>query len=126
MKKKDNSQLPYKNIKIWRIFGITILFSFLSILLVVRLFELQILDHKKYENLASDIQLTKIEKKANRGLIYDRNNGLLATNMKSLTVALDPKAIATIKDPDEIKKLKEFIRFINKITGIPATKINNI
>lgn len=126
MKKKDNSKLPYKNLKIWRIFAITILFSILSIVLVVRLFQIQVLEHKKYDNLASDIQLTKIEKKANRGKILDRNDMLLATNMKSLTVALDPQAIATVKNPDEIKKLKEFVRYINKITGIPSTKINNI
>ena len=126
MKKKDNSKLPYKNLKIWRIFAITILFSILSIVLVVRLFQVQVLEHKKYDNLASDIQLTKIEKKANRGKILDRNDVLLATNMKSLTVALDPQAIATVKNPDEIKKLKEFVRYINKITGIPSTKINNI
>ena len=126
MKKKDNPPLPYKNLKIWRIFAILIIFSFISILLVVRLFQVQILKHKDYESMAANIQLTKIENKANRGKIYDRNENLLATNMKSLTIALDPQAVALIKDPAEIKKLRQFILYINKITGIPATKINNI
>jgi len=64
MKKKDNPPLPYKNLKIWRIFAILIIFSFISILLVVRLFQVQILKHKDYKSMAANIQLTKIENKS--------------------------------------------------------------
>lgn len=65
-------------------------------LILLRYYQLQVLDHKRYE-LQSErnrIQVRPIE--PSRGLIYDRNGHVLAENRPSFALALIPEKIADI------------------------------
>ena len=54
--------------------------SFLILLLVARLFQLQIVEHERYATQATDNRLTTQTIPPPRGLIFDRNNNILASN----------------------------------------------
>jgi len=65
-------------------------------LILVRYYQLQIVDHKRYE-LQSDrnrIQVRPIE--PSRGLIYDRNGHILAENRPSFALAIVPEQVDDI------------------------------
>ncbi|MFC1542088.1 penicillin-binding protein 2 [Candidatus Latescibacterota bacterium] len=70
---------------------IYIVFVFgLLLILTLRLFQLQILDHDIYLNKSEDYRLKKVIVEAPRGLIFDRNGEVLATNRMSYSVTIDP------------------------------------
>ena len=52
----------------------------LILILVVRFFQLQILDYDQYSKKANTNRIRKVTTSAPRGLILDRNNKLLAEN----------------------------------------------
>ncbi|MXW07149.1 MAG: penicillin-binding protein 2 [Gammaproteobacteria bacterium] len=54
--------------------------SFFILLLVARLFQLQIVEHERYATQATDNRLTAQTIPPPRGLIFDRNGNILATN----------------------------------------------
>ena len=62
----------------------------LLVILILRLFQLQILDHDIYFNKSEDYRLKKITVEAPRGFIFDRNGEVLATNRMSYSVTIDP------------------------------------
>ncbi len=68
-----------------------ILLTLLLVLLIARLFNLQIFNYKLYSALATNNQLEYVPIEPNRGLIYDRNGILLAENLPafSLNIAVD-------------------------------------
>lgn len=63
------------------------------IILIIRLFYIQILNQSYYQKLAQNQQIVKIQLQGKRGEIYDRNGILLVSNMHSRSYALDPKFI---------------------------------
>jgi len=82
------------------------LFIFISLILV-RLFDLQVLNHKQYitaSNLNS-LSLSPIAPK--RGLIYDRNHRILADAKPVYTLTLTPDHVKNI--PATISKLKRYV-----------------
>ena len=90
-----------------RIFLITIV-----LVLIGRLFMIQIVD-TKYRAAAQSNILHKIVEYPYRGMIYDRNNRLLTQNEPVYDVMIIPKEL-TLEDSIEIKELfqitqKEFI-----------------
>ncbi|NQY43821.1 MAG: penicillin-binding protein 2, partial [Legionellales bacterium] len=52
----------------------------MSIILLSRLFFLQVIEKEKFSTLSERNQLTVIPFEAKRGLIYDRNGKILAKN----------------------------------------------
>ncbi len=62
----------------------------LFILLGVRLFQIQILDHDTYETAAVDQQLRETTVSAKRGTIYDRNMNILAMSATVSNIYLSP------------------------------------
>ena len=80
------------------IVGVCIVF----IILITRLFYLQIISHTQYTTLSRHNFLNVMAKAPERGLIYDRNGVLLAKNIPSYTLSLIPGKIknmdATLED----------------------------
>ncbi|HAG61538.1 MAG TPA: penicillin-binding protein 2, partial [Coxiellaceae bacterium] len=80
------------------IVGVCIVF----IILIIRLFYLQIISHTQYTTLSRNNFLNVMAKAPERGLIYDRNGVLLAKNIPSYTLSLIPGKIknmdATLED----------------------------
>ncbi|MBQ4510862.1 MAG: PASTA domain-containing protein [Clostridia bacterium] len=91
-------------------------FLILSIIIVFSLFKLQILDYESYQSSVLD-QLT-VETNVNplRGVIYERNGKILATNKTVWILYLIPK---NIKNPEFIAKN------LSEITGLKYETILN-
>ena len=75
------------------------------LLLGIRLFKLQIIDHDKYEAAAVDQQLRETTVTSQRGTIYDRNMNVLAMSASVSNIYLSPAEIAKYEeDPVAISK----------------------
>lgn len=74
---------------------VVIFVGFLVILgiVVIRLFDLQVLDHQRYSQMARDQQVFLADIPAHRGTIYDRNLRPLAMTRPAYQVFADPQAI---------------------------------
>ncbi len=78
-----------KNTKIGRTSVLTVLFCVLSFILINRLYNLQIIDGARYRENFS-LQTTKTRTlKASRGIIYDRNGIVLASNELSYSLTIE-------------------------------------
>lgn len=69
------------------------LICFCCIGLVVRLFNLQVINYEYYQGLVIDEITYQTDVNPNRGEIYDVNGKLLATNVTTYTVAISPQDI---------------------------------
>ena len=79
-----NGQMLRRTIVLMAVFGIA-----LFVLLLLRLYKLQIVDHDYYESLAIEQQLREAPTAAARGSIYDRNMLPLGDKRLVLTVHFD-------------------------------------
>lgn len=90
--------------------------GFLLMVLVGRLFYLQIYHHATYVTLARNNQVRMISISPTRGLIYDRNGVLLADNIPDFSLEISP---SMVKDVDGL------IAKLSKIIKISETDIKN-
>ena len=67
--------------------GIVLIF----VIMLARMFQLQVLRGSEYETLANENRLERIETAPPRGVIYDRNDTILVRNRPSFAVALIPE-----------------------------------
>lgn len=81
-----------KNIK-KRLLIILAAFSFLVLLLVIRLFWIQVVDGRKYDNMVNLQTFKSRIISPNRGLILDRNNEELAINVPVETIYMNPNIV---------------------------------
>jgi len=80
---------------------VIILFCFLGL----RIAQLQIIEYKKYQNLAKNNTTRTSLTRAPRGLIYDRNKNILATSKQSLSVIVYPARLRQTEDQEAVAKL---------------------
>jgi penicillin-binding protein 2 len=64
---------------------------FLSLLVLIRLFYLQVIQHSHFTTLAEDNRLRVLPLPPSRGLIYDRNGVILAENHPSFSLDIVPE-----------------------------------
>ncbi|MGI5936570.1 MAG: penicillin-binding transpeptidase domain-containing protein [Oscillospiraceae bacterium] len=76
------------------------------IVLAAKLFQIQILQHEKYESLAVEQQVRETVVKANRGTIYDRNMKILAMSASADTIYISPAEIKMYDEDPELIALK--------------------
>ncbi len=94
--------------------GIVITF----VVMVARMFQLQVMQNAQYETLANQNRLLRVETPAARGVVYDRNSTILVRNRPSFEVALVPEDLpfddleTTIIDEEaqEIEKVLRILR----------------
>ncbi len=87
---------------------IFLFFSFLLLLIIGKVFYIQVVEYKKLNRLATSLWSRNLPIEANRGLIYDRNGNVLASNLTTTSLVLIPNQI---KDKEETtKKLAEILR----------------
>lgn len=124
--RKEFAKLNLDSSTTWKLLGILIFLNLAVLLLIGRLFQIQILRHDELSKRATDYQLKKIEIKGNRGKIYDSKGILLVTNTKSLEIAVDPEIINRDKNRD---KKNQLLILLSKVTNKPINyflrKINN-
>lgn len=116
-------RIKYKNESKRKVLGMNDIILFLIVILVIRLFEIQILNSNKYKNLVNkQIQGTYILT-GKRGKIYDSTGKELGYNINIYNIFVDPqriyknekakKAIEEIIDTTEITKNKR--KFLKEI-----------
>jgi penicillin-binding protein 2 len=103
------------NVQVWRIlvFGLAIAIVFLIYL--GRLFSLQILQSSEWVTLAEENRISKINLPTQRGIVFDRNDYILAQNIPSYNVIIIPANL-----PDDVGEIQEIYRQINKMIGVPV------
>ena len=78
----------HKRIKI-----VCLVIIFLFILIIGKVFYIQVFSYKKLNKLASGLWNRNLPIEANRGIIYDRNNNILAGNITTTSLVLIPNQI---------------------------------
>ena len=78
----------------------------LFIPLIAVLYNLMIVDHAMYEEMAIQNQTRNMVLTADRGVIYDRNMNIMASSATVETIFLDPNAIALAEKEEEEKRLE--------------------
>ena len=82
-----------------RIKVLFLLMSFLLVLIIVRVFYIQVFEYGKLNSLANNLWSRNLEIEADRGLILDRNGEVLANNLTTVSLILIPNQI---KDKDKV------------------------
>lgn len=90
------------------------------LLISFRLFNLQILEHNKYKVLAKNNTTRVSILRAPRGIIYDRNQEILATSKQSLSLMVYP---SILRDPYEKKSVADLLSEIVEISFDDLMKI---
>ena len=86
--------------------------------LAFRLFQIQILDHEKYETAAVEQQVRQTTVAAQRGTIYDRNMNILAMSATVSTIYISPAEISMYDEDPEL-----IARGLSEILGVDYDKI---
>ena len=86
---------------------VLIVIIFLFILIVAKVFYIQVIDYDKLNDYASNLWSRNLPVKADRGLIYDTNGEVLADNITTTSLVVIPNQI---KDKESTaKKLAEIL-----------------
>lgn len=88
---------------------ILLIFSSILLVIVLRVFYVQIVDYKKLSTLASDLWSRNLPIEASRGRILDRNGVVLADNITTTSLVLIP---------NQIKNKKEVTAKLAEILGV--------
>ena len=86
---------------------VLLIFSSILLVIVLRVFYVQVVDYKKLSNLASDLWSRNLPIEASRGRILDRNGVVLADNITTTSLVLIPNQIKNKKEVTE--KLAEIL-----------------
>ena len=70
-----------------------LLFGFVLLMVILKVFYVQVFDYKKLSNLASDLWSRNLPIEASRGRILDRNGVVLADNVTTTSLVLVPNQI---------------------------------
>jgi penicillin-binding protein 2 len=84
-------------------------------ILAYRLFTLQVSEESLWMDQAVDNFTDEISDPASRGIIYDRNGYILASNVASYNVVITPAGL-----PDDEADIQRIYREVSKLTGVPA------
>ena len=77
---------------------ILLIFSSILLVIVLRVFYVQVVDYKKLSTLASDLWSRNLPIEASRGRILDRNGVVLADNITTTSLVLIPNQIKNKKE----------------------------
>ena len=101
-------------LQLWRIlvFGIAIVAVFLIFL--GRLFVLQILENSEWVAQAEENRISEINLPTQRGIIFDRNDYILAQNIASYNVVITPADL-----PDDLGAIQEIYRQLHNLANVP-------
>ena len=87
----------FKSIHI-RIKIVLLIIIFMFLLIIGKVFYIQVFDYKKLNSLASSLWSRNLPIESNRGIIYDRNGTVLADNLTTTSLVLIPNQIVNKED----------------------------
>lgn len=114
-KNREYNKLQLDSGSVWKLLSMIFVLNIGVVILIARLFSIQIIRHSEFSSEATDFQLKKIIISANRGKIYDSKGVLLVTNTKSIQIAVDPVIINRDKD-----KKNRLLVLLSKVTNRPV------
>ena len=107
-----------------RIVKAALIITLLSCLLLINLFKIQILGHLHYHDLALQNQLQNLPIPANRGLIYERKNILIADNVPRYRLIISANNFKKL--PQILPEITKLIAFspleLERLTKLRTTK----
>ena len=100
---------------------ICLVMTFLFILLAAKILFIQTVKHDEYEQNVLDQMTQQTSVSANRGNIYDTNGVVIATNITTYRLFIDPAAISRQSDEDGIDYAKIIAEGVSAIGGLELT-----
>ena len=94
-----------------RIKFVMLVIIFMFIVIILRVFYIQVFDYNKLKDLANDLWSRNLPIAADRGKITDRNGVVLADNITTTSLVLIP---SQIKNPDEVSEKLSSILGVTK------------
>ena len=79
----------------------------ISIIIVIRVFYIQVIEYDKLSALAESLWSRKLPIGADRGEIYDRNGKVLATNLTTTSLVVIPNQIKDKESLQVLSKIKQ-------------------
>jgi len=111
---KQNSTIRKK---LWKFLLLFSLINIAIIIIIVKLFSIQVIETDEYKKIAQNQHETKVYLNPERGNIYDREGKLLATTIQTISIAVDPMVLK-----DETEQMELCLQ-IEKATTIPANQL---
>ncbi|OGI08066.1 MAG: hypothetical protein A2Y40_10685 [Candidatus Margulisbacteria bacterium GWF2_35_9] len=102
------------NLRIWTSF---LLIFFLILIIIIRLFYIQVHSYEFYKKKSKYQQERIIKLSPKRGTIYDRNGEVLSVSLEAVSIYANPKKIVNETQVSEI---------LNSQLGIPLSKTSSI
>ena len=102
-------------VPLWRIILVYAIIIGVVSAIMYRLVALQVLGQQTWEGQAVDNFEDTISDPAPRGIIYDRNDIILARNVASYNVVITPAGL-----PDDEGDIQRIYREVSELTGVPA------
>src|SRR3990172_12631374 len=117
MQKVNGNGTLRNTVEIWRIFLFGGLVSIVFLYYTFRLFNLQIVQGPQWSAQAEENRIREINTPAQRGLILDRNNYVLAQNIASYNVIITPASL-----PDDAGATQEILRQLSQLIKVPINR----
>jgi len=111
----SGTTLPRNQIETWRIIAFLIVLGILFIVFTLRLFILQVLQGNSWALKAEENYTQEVNLPTLRGIIYDRNNVILARNVPSYNIVITAALL-----PDDLGATQEIYRELSRLTGAPV------
>jgi len=109
--------LKKANFEFWRL---AVFIGFIALVFgfyIFRLFFLQIVEGENYKALAEENRITQVSVPTRRGVIYDRNDFVLARNVASYNVTITPAELPVTEGD-----IQEIYRKLSTLINIPVNK----
>jgi penicillin-binding protein 2 len=100
--------------RLWSVYGV-IITGF--IILVFRLFVLQVIEGEDWSAQAYENRISSLSDSAPRGIIYDRNGYILARNIASYNLVITPAFL-----PDDDSDIQDIYRELSELIDVPVNE----
>ena len=110
----DLNRVNSENLFSRRFILLLIILAILSLLLITRLYYLQVISYEHFDTLSETNRIKYIPTPPRRGIIYDRNNLVLADNAALYSIEINIK---------EAKDIKKIIDAVNIEIGLTTSEI---
>ncbi len=107
--------VPRGNIEPWRILAFYAILATGFVVLVAQLFNLQVLQYSSNLAKADENRTREISVPPSRGIIYDRNGFILASNIASYNIAITPANL-----PGDLADIQRIYRELSALIGVPV------
>ena len=109
---KVNTERLFKN----RLLILIVTLSLLAILLIIRLYYLQVISYVQYDTLSEANHIKYIQTTPRRGIIYDRNGKVLADNSSLYSIEINL---------EEVRSIRNVVKAVDLEIGLTDLEIKN-